>query len=62
MNYFIGFFLGFTATFAIVIFSGSQPASQWHQRLIEAGLAEFTVDPTTGDTTFIIYAEQTTDK
>ena len=29
-------------------------------RLIEAELAEFTVDPKSGDTTFIIYAEQLT--
>lgn len=28
-------------------------------RLIEAELAEFVVDSTTGDTTFIIYAEET---
>ena len=47
----VGFILG-----ALVIFSS--PDQNWENRLIEAELAEFTVDSTTGDTTFIIYAEQ----
>ena len=33
----------------------------WKNRLIEAELAEFVVDSTTGHTTFIIYAEQPTE-
>ena len=55
MDSLIGLIVGFTFG-ALVIFSSSD--HHWENRLIEAELAEFTVDSTTGDTTFIIYAEQ----
>lgn len=57
MDFLIGLTMGFIFG-ALVIFSSSD--QNWENRLIEAELAEFTVDSTTGDTTFIIYAEQLT--
>jgi hypothetical protein len=56
----LGVLLGYLIFFAITIASGGKSAYYWHNRLIEAELAEFTVDSTTGNTTFIIYAEQPT--
>jgi len=45
---------------ASVCITGDIKDDSWQTRLIEAELAEFVVDLTTGDTTFIIYAEQET--
>ena len=55
MDFSIGFAIGITFG-ALMVFSPFN--EDWQNRLIEAELAEFTVDSTTGDTTFIIYAEQ----
>ena len=43
-----------------VMLGRSVEYDMWQNRLIEAELAEFVVDSQTGDTTFIIYAEQET--
>ena len=47
----IGFFMGCETTH-----------DEFVDRLIKAELAEFVVDSTTGDTAFIIYAEELTSK
>jgi hypothetical protein len=57
MDVLIGIFVGFIFG-AFLTFSYSD--HNWENRLIKAELAEFTVDSTTGDTTFIIYSEQLT--
>ncbi len=57
----VTFFMGMIFTCLIVLSTGGKPAKHWQDRLIEAELAEFVVDSTTGDTTFIIYAEQSTE-
>jgi len=54
ITYIIGVSIGLYCGICIFANSG------WENRLIEAELAEFVVDSTTGDTTFIIYAEQET--
>jgi hypothetical protein len=56
LSYLFGVFIGALALW----FYLGMTTPKWENRLIEAELAEFVVDSTTGDTTFIIYAEQET--
>ncbi len=57
MGFFTGYVIGAIISGVAFVYCTEDT---WQDRLIEAELAEFVVDSTTGDTTFIIYAEQET--
>jgi hypothetical protein len=59
MDFIMGFMFGAVAL-GFACHNGTE--DEWEDRLIEAELAEFVVYSTTGDTTFIIYAEQSNTK